>query len=62
MTWPAMSVRPDDSGKTNIAMMAVLHEIGQHLQNGVLQREDFKIVYVAPMKALAAEITGQGDY
>jgi hypothetical protein len=24
----------------------------------VLQREEFKIVYVAPMKALAAEITG----
>ena len=45
MTWRAVSARP-------------YHEIGQHLQNGVLQREDFKIVYVAPMKALAAEITG----
>jgi activating signal cointegrator complex subunit 3 len=50
---------PTGAGKTNIAMLAVLHEIGQHLENGVLQnREDFKIVYVAPMKALAAEVTG----
>ena len=39
-------------------MMTMLHEIGQHLRHGVLQREEFKIVYVAPMKALAAEVTG----
>ena len=48
---------PTGAGKTNIAMMTVLHEIGQHLRHGVLQREEFKIVYVAPMKALAAEVT-----
>ena len=28
----------------------------QHLVHGVLRSEDFKIVYVAPMKALAAEV------
>uniref|UniRef100_A0A8B9HI64 Activating signal cointegrator 1 complex subunit 3 n=1 Tax=Astyanax mexicanus TaxID=7994 RepID=A0A8B9HI64_ASTMX len=45
-------------GKTNIAMLTVLHEIRQHLQpGGVIRKDQFKIVYVAPMKALAAEMT-----
>uniref|UniRef100_A0A3Q2PUF9 Activating signal cointegrator 1 complex subunit 3 n=1 Tax=Fundulus heteroclitus TaxID=8078 RepID=A0A3Q2PUF9_FUNHE len=49
---------PTGAGKTNIAMLTVLHEIRQHLQpHGVINREEFKIVYVAPMKALAAEMT-----
>ena len=50
---------PTGAGKTNIAMMTVLHEIGQHIEYGELAYgADFKIVYVAPMKALAAEVTG----
>ncbi|CAK9163513.1 unnamed protein product [Ilex paraguariensis] len=48
---------PTGAGKTNIAMIAVLHEIGQHFKNGYLHKDEFKIVYVAPMKALAAEVT-----
>jgi activating signal cointegrator complex subunit 3 len=32
-------------------------QVGQHLTYGVLNKEDFKVVYVAPMKALAAEMT-----
>ncbi|XP_072988680.1 DExH-box ATP-dependent RNA helicase DExH14 isoform X2 [Typha latifolia] len=48
---------PTGAGKTNIAMIAVLHEIKQHLRDGILHKEEFKIVYVAPMKALAAEVT-----
>ncbi|KAK8934003.1 hypothetical protein KSP39_PZI015224 [Platanthera zijinensis] len=47
---------PTGAGKTNIAMISVLHEIKQHFRDGVLHKE-FKIVYVAPMKALAAEVT-----
>ena len=39
-------------------MLAVLHEVGQNMRHGVIQRQDFKVVYVAPMKALAAEVTG----
>ena len=39
-------------------MLAVLHEVGQNMRYGVIQRQDFKVVYVAPMKALAAEVTG----
>ncbi|KAK2973851.1 hypothetical protein RJ640_003259 [Escallonia rubra] len=96
---------PTGAGKTNIAMIAVLHEvlggavsynvndlvinrfknfswdpklmafpffkgessssnlsdallkIGLHFKDGYLHKDEFKIVYVAPMKALAAEVT-----
>lgn len=48
---------PTGAGKTNIAMITVLHEVGQNMQNGVIDKAAFKIVYVAPMKALAAEMT-----
>ncbi|GKC64226.1 DExH-box ATP-dependent RNA helicase DExH14, partial [Tanacetum coccineum] len=34
-----------------------LHEIRQHFKDGYLHKDEFKIVYVAPMKALAAEVT-----
>ncbi|XP_035275988.1 activating signal cointegrator 1 complex subunit 3 [Anguilla anguilla] len=49
---------PTGAGKTNIAMLAVLHEIRQHLEpGGVIRKDQFKVIYVAPMKALAAEMT-----
>jgi activating signal cointegrator complex subunit 3 len=48
---------PTGAGKTVVALMTMLHEIGQHFINGRLHKENFKIVYVAPMKALAAEMT-----
>ncbi|CAI0431699.1 unnamed protein product [Linum tenue] len=48
---------PTGAGKTNIAMISILHEIRQHFKDGYLHKNEFKIVYVAPMKALAAEVT-----
>ncbi|XP_010546203.1 PREDICTED: DExH-box ATP-dependent RNA helicase DExH14 [Tarenaya hassleriana] len=48
---------PTGAGKTNIAMISILHEIKQHFRDGYLHKNEFKIVYVAPMKALAAEVT-----
>ena len=63
---------PTGAGKTNIALMAILHELAKHVTvlpgssaEGVAERAlvprgsatEFKIVYVAPMKALAQEIT-----
>ncbi|KAL4565266.1 hypothetical protein LXL04_029354 [Taraxacum kok-saghyz] len=48
---------PTGARKTNIAMIFVLHEFGQHFKDGYLHKNEFKIVYVAPMKALAAEVT-----
>jgi activating signal cointegrator complex subunit 3 len=47
---------PTGCGKTNVAMLTMLREIGQHFRNGVLRREEFKMIYVAPMKALAQEM------
>lgn len=46
---------PTGAGKTNVAMLAILHEVKQHI-NGQTLNGNFKIVYVAPMKALAAEM------
>ncbi|CAF0861832.1 unnamed protein product [Brachionus calyciflorus] len=49
---------PTGAGKTNIAMLAICNEIRKHFQQGgVLRKDQFKIVYIAPMKALAAEMT-----
>nr|XP_045603528.1 activating signal cointegrator 1 complex subunit 3-like [Procambarus clarkii] len=47
---------PTGAGKTNIAMLTVVHQIKQHLENDVIQKDKFKVVYIAPMKALAAEM------
>ena len=48
---------PTGAGKTNIAMISILHELRKRMRDGVLEDTEFKIVYVAPMKALAAEVT-----
>jgi antiviral helicase SLH1 len=58
---------PTGAGKTDAAMLTILHAISKNtLPNPIEEPEatdfvvmvnDFKIVYVAPMKALAAEIT-----
>eukprot|EP00735_Rhodelphis_limneticus_P001287 TRINITY_DN11874_c0_g1::TRINITY_DN11874_c0_g1_i1::g.16521::m.16521 TRINITY_DN11874_c0_g1::TRINITY_DN11874_c0_g1_i1::g.16521 ORF type:complete len:277 (-),score=78.16,sp/Q9FNQ1/DEXHE_ARATH/63.24/9e-104,sp/Q9FNQ1/DEXHE_ARATH/36.59/2e-33,DEAD/PF00270.24/8.2e-26,DEAD/PF00270.24/3.9e+03,ResIII/PF04851.10/3.9e-09,ResIII/PF04851.10/4.1e+03,SNF2_N/PF00176.18/0.00013,AAA/PF00004.24/0.034,AAA/PF00004.24/8,AAA_19/PF13245.1/0.015,AAA_19/PF13245.1/3.2e+03,AAA_22/PF13401.1/0.034,AAA_11/PF13086.1/0.038,YdfZ/PF len=47
---------PPGAGKTNIAMLTILHEIGLNFRAVKLNQADFKIVYVAPMKALAQEV------
>ncbi|KAH7328127.1 Sec63 Brl domain-containing protein [Stachybotrys elegans] len=58
---------PTGAGKTDAAMLTILHTIGQHVYPNpvdnnettefAVNADDFKIVYVAPMKALAAEVT-----
>jgi activating signal cointegrator complex subunit 3 len=48
---------PTGAGKTDIAMLAILREIKHHIVDNMVNTAAFKIVYVAPMKALAAEIT-----
>lgn len=47
---------PTGAGKTNVAMMTITNAIRSHADGGVIHRDQFKIVYVAPMKALAAEM------
>lgn len=48
---------PTGAGKTNVAMLTVVHQIKQHIEHGQLMKNKFKIIYVTPMKALAAEMT-----
>jgi pre-mRNA-splicing helicase BRR2 len=36
-------------------MLTILHEIGLNMKNGGFDNTKYKIVYVAPMKALVAE-------
>ena len=51
---------PTGAGKTNVAMMTILHEIGRHRDptSGEIDLSAFKIVYIAPMKALVQECVG----
>lgn len=58
---------PTGAGKTDAAMLTILNAIGKNTVPNpaedlnatefTVQVDDFKIVYVAPMKALAAEVT-----
>jgi pre-mRNA-splicing helicase BRR2 len=56
----ALICAPTGAGKTNIALLAMLHEIGLHRdpETGEIDRDAFKIIYIAPMKALVQEIVG----
>lgn len=59
---------PTGAGKTNVALLAMLREIGKHMSEEALNRGEifdhhddldrdaFKIVYMAPMKALVQEM------
>ena len=50
---------PTGAGKTNIAMLTILQTLSQRRkQNGRIDTKTFKIIYVAPMKALVAEVVG----
>lgn len=50
---------PTGAGKTNVAMLTMLHEIGMHRRSdGSIDTSSFKMIYVAPMKALVAEMVG----
>ncbi|KAK4688426.1 hypothetical protein P7C73_g1686, partial [Tremellales sp. Uapishka_1] len=56
---------PTGAGKTDVALMSILRVIQSHTLPGpsnhpsgfTINRDAFKVIYVAPMKALAAEIT-----
>lgn len=48
---------PTGAGKTNIALLTVVHQIKQYIENNVIMKNKFKIIYIAPMKALASEMT-----
>ena len=42
---------PTGAGKTNVALLTMLHEIGKHVnEDGTINADSFKIIYVAPMR------------
>ncbi|KAJ4272229.1 Pre-mRNA-splicing helicase BRR2 [Fusarium torreyae] len=51
---------PTGSGKTNVGMLAILREIGKHRnpETGDIDLDAFKIVCIAPLKALVQEQVG----
>jgi pre-mRNA-splicing helicase BRR2 len=50
---------PTSSGKTNIAVFTILNTMAQYMNgDGDFDLSKFKMVYIAPMKALVAEVTG----
>lgn len=49
---------PTGAGKTNIALLTILRDLIL-VEEKKLQRGDFRVVYIAPMKALATEITNK---
>ncbi|KAJ8080649.1 Pre-mRNA-splicing helicase BRR2 [Marasmius tenuissimus] len=57
---PILLCAPTGAGKTNVAMLTVLNELGKYRDEatGTFDLDAFKIVYVAPMKALVQEMVG----
>ncbi|EYU30521.1 hypothetical protein MIMGU_mgv1a000041mg [Erythranthe guttata] len=50
---------PTGAGKTNVAMLTILQQIALNMNDdGSINHSNYKIVYVAPMKALVAEVVG----
>ncbi|KAI6134777.1 putative RNA helicase [Pisolithus croceorrhizus] len=57
---PILLCAPTGAGKTNVAMLTILHELAKcrNDQTGEFALDTFKVVYVAPMKALVQEMVG----
>ena len=50
---------PTSAGKTNVALLSILEAVQRYRRkDGTIDLKGFKVVYVAPMKALVSEITG----
>ncbi|KAK8597890.1 hypothetical protein V6N13_095285 [Hibiscus sabdariffa] len=50
---------PTGAGKTNVAVLTILQQLALNMDSdGSINHNNYKIVYVAPMKALIAEVVG----
>ncbi|KAL6142963.1 hypothetical protein ACLB2K_061238 [Fragaria x ananassa] len=50
---------PTGAGKTNVAVLTILQQLALNMnEDGSINHNAYKIVYVAPMKALVAEVVG----
>ncbi|TFK32698.1 Sec63 Brl domain-containing protein [Crucibulum laeve] len=57
---PILLCAPTGAGKTNVAMLTILNELSKWRdeETGKFDYDSFKIVYIAPMKALVQEMVG----
>ncbi|OCH86010.1 putative RNA helicase [Obba rivulosa] len=56
---PLLLCAPTGAGKTNVAMLTILNELSKwRNEDGSFDLDSFKIIYVAPMKALVQEMVG----
>jgi len=57
---PILLCAPTGAGKTNCALLTILNELSKvrDPENGSFDLDAFKVVYVAPMKALVQEMVG----
>ncbi|KDR76589.1 hypothetical protein GALMADRAFT_139507 [Galerina marginata CBS 339.88] len=57
---PILLCAPTGAGKTNVALLTILNEMSKHrnAETGEFDLDAFKIVYIAPMKALVQEMVG----
>ncbi|KAF7968038.1 hypothetical protein HWV62_32144 [Athelia sp. TMB] len=57
---PILLCAPTGAGKTNVAMLTILNEMSKWRDEatGTFALDQFKIVYIAPMKALVQEMVG----
>uniref|UniRef100_A0A914ZLT1 U5 small nuclear ribonucleoprotein 200 kDa helicase n=1 Tax=Parascaris univalens TaxID=6257 RepID=A0A914ZLT1_PARUN len=50
---------PTGAGKTNVALLCILREISKHTNDdGTVRVDEFKCIYIAPMKSLVQEMVG----
>ncbi|KAL3076890.1 hypothetical protein niasHT_039670 [Heterodera trifolii] len=50
---------PTGAGKTNVALMCILREMSKHMnEDGTVRKDEFKCIYVAPMRSLVQEMVG----
>ncbi|VDK17837.1 unnamed protein product, partial [Anisakis simplex] len=50
---------PTGAGKTNVALLCILREISKHMSDdGKVRADEFKCIYIAPMKSLVQEMVG----
>ena len=51
---------PTGAGKTNVALLTILREVGKHVNDdGTVNVQDFKLIYVAPMRSLVQEMVSE---
>lgn len=47
------------AGKTNVALLCILREMSKHMNSeGKVNIDEFKVIYVAPMRSLVQEMVG----